>query len=246
MRIVPTAGAAAAFALALLCVRPVLAGDAAEISVLGFSPDGGIFAFEEFGVQDGSGFPYANRFYIDTAHDGFLPGTPVRVTLQDESATVADARAKARQNGQAIVGDAVLAANPGFAAGRNAVTELSADPSRMAVNPRPVFPPLDAPLEFRVEEVAVAQPQRCQDLGEIRGFRLLRVGTTAGAQTAMVHEDDNIPASRGCPLGYAIGGVQTFYPAGGDPVFAVLVSVRQVGFEGPDHRWIAVTGRFGD
>lgn len=246
MRIVPTAGTAAAFALALLCVRPVLAGDAAEISVLGFSADGGIFAFEEFGVQDGSGFPYANRFYIDTAHDGFLPGTPVRMTLQDESATVADARAKARETGQAIIGDAVLAANPGFAAGRNAVTELSADPSRMAVNPRPVFPSIDAPLEFRIEEVPVTQPQRCQDLGEIRGFRLLRVATTVGTRTAKVHEDSSIPMSRGCPLGYAIGGIQTFYPAGGDPVFAVLISVRQVGFEGPDHRWIAVTGHFGD
>jgi hypothetical protein len=38
------------------------AGDAAKLDILGFSKDGGVFAFEEYGVQDGSGFPYANRF----------------------------------------------------------------------------------------------------------------------------------------------------------------------------------------
>jgi len=65
-------------ALTLWACSPALAGDTAEINVLGFSADGSIFAFEEYGVQDGSGFPYANRFYIDTASDKFLPGTPVR------------------------------------------------------------------------------------------------------------------------------------------------------------------------
>jgi predicted secreted protein len=34
-------------------------GDYADRTILGFSPDGGIFAFEEFGVGDGSGYPYA-------------------------------------------------------------------------------------------------------------------------------------------------------------------------------------------
>jgi predicted secreted protein len=55
------------------------------------------FAFEEYGVQDGSGFPYANRFYIDTANDSFLPGSPIRVRIDDDTATVEDARAQARR-----------------------------------------------------------------------------------------------------------------------------------------------------
>ena len=227
---------------AALCAGPAFAGDAASMEVLGFSADGKVFAFEEYGVQDGSGFPYASRFYIDTAADSFLPGTPVRVTLQDEAATIAQARAQARQQAQAARPDAAFAENPGFAAGRNAITEISADPARMAVNPRPVFPPIDAPLEFRLEETAVAQPERCRDLGEIRGFRLVRAATSPGGTAQTIHEDSGIPASRGCPLGYAIGGVQTFYPQAGKPVFAVLIAVRQVGFEGPNHRWIAVTG----
>lgn len=241
-----TAGLALMFGL-LCSAPPANAGDASELNVLGFSPDGSIFAFEEYGVQDGSGFPYANRFYIDTAQDKFVPGTPKRVRIEDETATVAQARNQARQQGQAVILDDVLAANPGFAAGRNAVTKLSADPWRMAVNPRPIFPRYDPPLEFRLAEVAVAQPERCNDLGEIKGFRLIRVATTPGSTAQLLHEDDGtIPTSRGCPLGYAIGGVQTFYPQAGAPVFAVLIAVRQIGFEGPDHRWIAVTGPIED
>jgi predicted secreted protein len=49
------------FAAALLLIgllsNPALAGDTAELNILGFSADGNVFAFEEYGVQDGSGFP---------------------------------------------------------------------------------------------------------------------------------------------------------------------------------------------
>lgn len=231
-------------ATALAAAAPAsLAGDAATMEVIGFSADGSVFAFEEYGIQDGSGFPYASRYYIDTRTDRFLPTTPVRAVLEDETATVAQARTHARRESQMIYPDETFAGNSGHAAGRNAITELSADPFRMEINPRPVFPPIDAPLEFRLEEVPVAQPDRCQGFGEIKGFRLLRIGPAPASTERPIHADDGIPTSRGCPLGYAIGGVQTFYPQAGNPVFAVLISVRQVGFEGPNHRWIAVTGR---
>lgn len=230
-----------AAAVTALLAAPALAGDAAELSILGFTADGSIFAFEEYGVQDGSGFPYANRFYVDTATDSFVAGTPIRVRLDDESASVADARRQARSQGQAIAGDDEL--ERGFTAGFNAVTELSADPHRLAVNPRPVFPPIDAPLEFRLEEIGLEQPQNCHDLGHAVGLRLLRLGAAAGDTTQLVHEDAAIPASRNCPLGYRLGAVQTFFPQGGEPVYVVLVAVRSLGFEGPNHRWIALPGR---
>lgn len=218
------------------------AGDAAELEILGFSADGGIFAFEEYGVQDGSGFPYANRYYIDTETDSFVSGTPIRVRIDDEAATLAAAREQARQQGEAVVGQAELAANPGFTAGLNRVTELSADPSRIVVNPRPVFPAIDPPLELRLETLPMANTPGCENFGEIRGFRLLRIDAAPGGRTEVLHEDKAVPQSRGCPEGYAIGAVQTFVRDGLSR-YAVLISVRRVGFEGPDHRWIAVTAR---
>lgn len=220
-----------------------LAGDAAELNILGFSADGGVFAFEEYGIQDGSGFPYANRFYIDTASDSFLPGTPIRVRLDDESASLDEARNQARTQGEAIIEEAVLAANRGVTAGFNPITELSAEPHRMAVNPRPVFPPIDQLLELRLEEIALEQPANCHDLGTAVGYRLTRVGISPGEAAQLLHEDNSIPASRNCPLGYSFGALQTFFPDGGEPVYAAVIAVRSVGFEGPNHRWIAVPGK---
>jgi len=228
--------------LAQFAAIPASAGDVAELEILGFSKDGGVFAFEEYGVQDGSGFPYANRYYIDTTDDSFLKGTPIRVRLDDEAATLDAARLQARQKGEAIVSAAELTANRGITAGFNPVTELSADPFRMVVNPRPIFSPVDPPLEFRLDEIGMNDTERCQSLGEINGFRLLRVEAKDGGQTHLLYEDKSIPQSRGCPNGYRIGAVQTF-SLDSLSAYALLIAVRQYGFEGPDFRWIAVTGR---
>jgi len=231
-------------AAACLAALPAMAGDMATLNVLGFSEDAATFAFEEYGVQDGSGFPYANRFYIDTASDSFLPGSPVRVRIDDETASVEDARAQAKAEGEAIVADAELAANPGFTAGFNPPTELSADPHRIVVNPRPVQPPVDAALEFRLEEISFLATGTCAGVtDESIGFRLLSVNASAGGVTEVLHEDGSVPSSRSCPTGYRIGGVQTYIPFQGASAVAVLIAVRNFGFEGPDHRWMAVTRR---
>jgi predicted secreted protein len=234
-------GMAGLFILAQLAAAH--AGDAAEVEILGFSPDGNIFAFEEYGIQDGSGFPYANRYYIDTATDKFLKGTPVRVRLDDENATIAQARRKAREGSQIFIEDKMLAENRGHTVGFNAVTELSADPHRIVVNPRPVFPPIDDPIEFRLEEFPLKAGDRCEGLGELAGFKLVRIDARQKDKPVVLHEDKTLPESRFCPTGYRLGGVQMLFPTGGKATFAVLVTVERVGFEGPDHRWIAVTGR---
>ncbi|MGB3644636.1 MAG: DUF2259 domain-containing protein [Mesorhizobium sp.] len=220
------------------------AGDAAELEILGFSNDGGVFAFEEYGIQDGSGFPYANRYYIDTDTDTFLKETPIRVRIDDETASLADARRQARDKGEAVVKQAELAANPGFTAGFNAITELSADPYRMVVNPRPVFPAIDKPLEFRLDILPFGEVAQCHGMGGAVGLRLLRVDASDGGRTENVHEDKALPQSRNCPTGYSIGAIQTFSTQNRLSHYAVLIAVQQVGFEGPNHRWMAVTGKF--
>lgn len=232
------------FAALLPAVSPAHSGDTAMLEILGFSEDGKIFAFEEYGVQDGSGFPYANRFYIDTDSDNFLPDTPIRVRLDDETAMVSSARMEAKDKAQSIISDDILNQNRGFTAGWSPVTELSSNPFRMRVNPRPVFPAIDAPLEFHLEEKRMDAPENCALFGERIGFRLLKIGTRPDSGTTLLHDDDSIPSGRGCPLGYRLAGVQTFHPEGGEAVYAVMIAIRTGGFEGPDHRYIAITGQF--
>ena len=69
-----------------------IAGDYASREIIGFSPGGEHFAFEHFGVQVGSGFPYSEIFIIDTRNDSWVPGTPVRIMLENESKSIEDAR----------------------------------------------------------------------------------------------------------------------------------------------------------
>lgn len=232
--------------LAFMASSPALAGDVADLNILGFSADGHVFAFEEYGVQDGSGFPYANRFYIDTDADSFLSGTPVRVRIDDENATVAAARATAKAKGEKVIADAELFDNRGFSAGLNAVGELSADPNRIAVMPRPIFPSSDEPLEFRIEETQLAPAQECMGYN-LAGLKVLRTRATQGGATQVLHDDaGHVPKTRGCATGYRIAAVQTAWPPSGTPAFALVIAVQQVGFEGPDFRYMAVTGRIDD
>ena len=86
------------------------------------------------------------------------------------------ARDKARERGEKVAKDADLAANRGYLAGFNAVTEISADPHRMVVNPRPVFPPIDPQMEFRLEEISLGEIERCPGIGPVKGFKLVQVG----------------------------------------------------------------------
>ncbi|KPB00165.1 DUF2259 domain-containing protein [Ahrensia marina] len=235
-------------AFVVLSSNAAIAGDFSTLNVLGFSEDGSIFAFEEYGVQDGSGFPYANRFYIDTATDSFVSGSPIRKRIDDETVSVDDVRDMAAQSGSAIIADNDLV--DGYTAGLNSVTELSADPYRMAVNPRPVMPPIDSVIEFRLEEQQFLPSETCAGVTDSSaGFTLTQIATQTGQTVKVLHKDESVPASRACPTGYRIGGVYTYYPPSADyppttePVYVVTIAVKSFGFEGPDYRWMAVTTR---
>lgn len=231
-----------ALCLGLLIAQAAHAGDHAKLNIIGFSNDGALFAFEEYGVQDGAGFPYANRFYINTADDSFAPGTPIRVRIDDELTDVSEARNQARDQAAAAgLPDDATFAEP-YAAGVNAVTELSASPHRMRVNPRPVVPPIDQPIEINLNEITMLATGICAGIvEEVIGFELVQAGLQEGETARLLHRDETVPASRKCPLGYQIGGIYTFFPDNGPAVTAIMLAVRSVGFEGPDFRWMAVT-----
>src|SRR5690349_20466243 len=84
--------AASLIALLALAATPAIAGDRALIDYLEYSNDGRYFAFEEFGVQDGSGFPYSNIYIIDLPADSWVSGSPYRARIDDDGADVEDAR----------------------------------------------------------------------------------------------------------------------------------------------------------
>jgi predicted secreted protein len=214
------------------------AGDYADHAVLGFSPDGRYFAFEEYGVQDGSGFPYSNIFLIDTATDEWIAGTPIRVLTEDENLSLSETRSESADRFHPLLIERQIGA-PGTIVAANPLTETSANPHFVSFAPR--RPALDRGYELALQDYQLAAPN-CPDIGEpFKGFQLTMIDPAR--RQRILARDERIPGSRNCPLAYAISEVVVYHPPDRQPVFAVLISVLSVGFEGPDRRFIAVTGQ---
>ncbi len=56
------------------------AGDSASFVDLGFSPDGGIYMFAQYGVQSGILKPWADLFVVDVARNDFVSGGRISYT----------------------------------------------------------------------------------------------------------------------------------------------------------------------
>lgn len=231
--------------LALGMTGPAFAGDMATVNPLGFSADGNIFAFEQYGIQDGSGFPYSEIFVIDTGKDAFLPKTPIRVRIDDEMAGLSEARTKAAGNAAPILTQHGIADHPGHLVALNPVSEIDAPAHELRYRAFPAEPAFGEPYRLSLSQNDAEAPEGCKDLGvPIKGFRLSLTEKDGQATDISLYEDsDDIPSSRRCPTGYRIGGVVTFHPMNGEPVHVALVLMLSYGFEGRDGRWIAVPFR---
>jgi predicted secreted protein len=231
MRLILTAAILMAFAL------PAHAVDYAERLVLGFSPDGRYFAFAEYGVQDGSGFPYANAYVIDSSDDSWVKGTPARVLLQDEDRTEFAALGEALAKIDGIVDTYDIQRVPEVVA-HNPLTQVNSDPYEVRFLRQMMNTPTDDYIyTLRLSERVLPKPAACpDDLGDFQGMTLTLTEPNGTERTLV--DDTQIPSSRNCPYGYRISEVM-FSPDA--PVMAVLIDVRSLGFEGWDRRFLAVT-----
>ena len=227
--------------ISAIAFLPAQAGDIAAIEPIGFSADGKVFAFEQYGIQDGSGFPYSEILFIDTVADTYLPGIPIRSRIDDEGATISAVRAESRRKAEALITVHRPADHPGQFVAFNPVSELDTDPHRIAYRAYPAEPAFGGAYRLQLEEIDAPLPEKCEGLVEaIKGFRLDLTERDGTAVTQTLHRDETVPASRNCPTGYRIGGAVTYRPLSGETVHIALVMVMSFGFEGRDGRWIAV------
>ncbi|HKU97963.1 MAG TPA: DUF2259 domain-containing protein [Vineibacter sp.] len=226
------------------------AGDGAALNVLGFSDDGRYFAFEQYGTQDGSAFPFAEIAFVDTqaatSHD--RPYMVFRDVIQSEAAEL-----------DAVRANVLARARPHLA-----VMKIQRQGMVVAIDPvaRPfeALLPMDVPVVRRLEasELRLADPTRggalvlglkqwkmsspsCSTMapGETRAFAL----TVAkdGSPARDIHVDAELPDSRRCPYTYGLVGAYLQARKSGGAVIAVVVSYYPVGFEGLDRRFLVVT-----
>ena len=226
----------AAFVLMSL---PAMAGDRAEIALLGYSPEHAFFAFEEFGIGDGSGFAYSTIYLADLVKDTWVAGTPFRAQAESETETLGAIREEAAKKAgpvlaqyeigepatiAALIGDGVSDETgkelrfgvPGYAAGK-VLEELR--------------------LELTQFEAEATTPCAEYFGSTPLGFALTLSG---GGETRQLHVDESLPASRGCAQDYRIYGVVLPFEAQTAEDGVAIISVYAGGFEGPDRRFLAV------
>jgi predicted secreted protein len=233
----------ASLLLSLLSVLPALAGDRAELNVLGYSRDLRYFAFEEFGVHDGSGGNYAHIYVVDLKTDSWVDGTPFSTDQDGDPDQVAPdlpaVRGKTLSLAATMLGDlkidvpasTLMLLGDGVAAA-DGKTMTAAFPSCCGPNDTDASQSLTLSLSIFAAKSAIECP-----VDEAFGYAL--TATFADGTSRELHRDAaSLPKSRSCPQDYRLYGIFAPFEQFGPRV--ALVSSYPFDFEGTSRRFLAV------
>jgi len=231
----------------LLASLGASAGDFATLNFIGFSKDGRYLAFEEHGTHDGSGFPYSDFYFLDVVKNSFA-AAPVRVRIENEAATERQARNRARIKATPLLRKFRIAErNTGQMVVSRLLTDvavnnfLSADPDKtQTVNFAEIIGSMyrlgDYDLILKPTEI---RNKDC-DYSDRPIYKLqLSLKEKEQNKSITLQNDNALPSSRACPIHYAIQYVYLY-----ENNIAVFLNTYHIGFEGPDMRYMAVTGKF--
>jgi predicted secreted protein len=235
----------ALFAFLFVATSSVRAAENAERAVIGFSPDGRYFSFEQYGVQDGSGFPFSEIFVVDLDANQWVKGSPFREKVEDDGALVSAARVKSAKAAQALLAQ-LKTAEPGEVLASQPPTQTSPDRRRLSFDPFYMSQATQLANRYTLslELMPFAAPENCYaEDGKQMGFKLTITDNDRN-MSKEVYKDSAIPASRYCPRSYDVADVIAYRstsPAGERHV--ALIGVYTPGFEGLSRRLIAVPFR---
>jgi predicted secreted protein len=236
------------------------AGDGAALNVLGFSPDGRHFAFEQYGAQDGSGSLYSIITAIQIAGDKPAKGMPITAIMDPDNPSLgkaprdqqlAEIRAKAAAAAAPILRQLNISeAGQMVMSTRDAHARSILNPEQVRAAEKAAVATVNLPAEdfgsdarLVLREFDIAVP-RCKDLPSREhpsGFGLTL--ERKGRPTIHLNRDQTIPPSRRCPEHYGIAEAHALPLADGSMALAVVIHYFYQAFEGPDRRFLAVTGR---
>lgn len=240
------------FCLLTLMPANVLAGDYAKFRFFGFSKDGKYLAFEEYGTGDGSGYPYAYIYFVDTQKNAFV-GKPFKVELESETAEEKTALKKAAAMAAGKMrGLKIVEGNTGKLVAAHLITDLTFDESLTRWDGKPEkikfkdevessWSLQNGFYELNLNSIPTTT-KNCQDedykfykfelaLDQYRQYE-------PENQSQILQKDAELPLNRACALGYKIDSVY-FY----NDRIAVFLNVFSRGWEGPDMRYLVVTGK---
>ncbi len=224
------------------------AGDFASRNILGFSPDGRFFAFEQFGTQDGSGFPYADLIILDTKRNAWVKGVPFRTLLFDNKATIAQARAQSKKKAASLLSQMNIQPR-GKSLLSNPVTELTSPHGALfQTQTQEILGIRPYKLNLKVKNLPDSKCRLTNNRTEGLSLSLTRIDQKL--QPIFLAQENNttrLKRLRGCPTDYKIAEVLMFDPLNSEgvhkeqAVLVVLLHVIQQGFEGNDGRFLTIS-----
>ena len=234
------------FSLVVLSFNAVsYAGDASTAAQIGFSKDGKFFSYFEYGVSDGSGFPYAMVKFINLQKNTYA--SP-QITAMDENDQVGGIESLRAIRMKALMKARHTLAKLGISksyfgeilASRKLTDLSSASVSKIPFARFPVIRGLSSPsYEVNLTTKPSAHSAKCYFDENPMMLNLTVKNLTTGKMMTL-QNDVTLPESRGCVTGYRIQDV--IAQENEDHRVVVLLNVLTTGFEGDDSRTMAVTG----
>jgi predicted secreted protein len=228
-----------------LCLAYTLAfgGDAADLHFIGFSEDGKYLAFEQYGIQDGSGFAYAEIILVNVPENSFAYPA---ITCLDEDQdmgldmTCIRAQTQARSKLEAL---SIVEGNLGEHVISHPLSDLEANPKYVRFYERAtVLPGFSG---FREYGLTLKELEIPSDNDYLYGFgppKMLELSINIPGidEDIVLQKDTKLPKRRSNVLGYRIHDVYIYHYQG-QKYIAVFISYTTPGFEGPDLRFMVVT-----
>ena len=244
-----------ALAIVFCAAAPALAGDAAARRVIGFSPDGAYFAFEQYTMVYEDEASFSDYVIVDTKADKFVPGTPIRILIRgddglDEKKARADALAKAKP-----LLDRFQIGEPGTRIEGKPSMDLD-DIGIYQTGAQPMATSLDIPLpdgrkaQLTLQNHPIAIVM-CDGMGgrgtpgKSHGYGMKLTLKIAGSAPTILQHDKALPKSRRCAASYGIAEAYLHKAPDGTLTLAALIeySDNHDHHAGSNRRFMAVTKR---
>lgn len=231
--------AGASVVLAMAMAAPAVAGERALADFIGFSENGRFFAFEEFGIQDGSGFAYSTIYLIDISQDTWVPGSPYRYQAEDETESLSRARNEAASMAAGKIAQLgidqpadVIALNGDGEASDGLILDFA----------QPGYFPGESldPYSLSLEVFDAKTPEDCSQFTGEPGKGYALTLTDNNGEHELHRDTGTLPKSRGCITTYRLYAVVTPQYAAPERSGVAIISTYPIGFEGPDRRFLAV------
>lgn len=209
----------------LFLLNPLaFAGDKANFKFLGFTKDGAFCAFSQDGVQDGSGFFYGEVYILDVKKNNYAKKPLIKRWEDPDYPQYTKVKKE-------WIKERKLELQPWKIHLSNQTTYLK-------------------PQDFQKNRMGFTYQNKKYQLnlnlsifekncyGMEHDSKILDLRVWQGQKEKILQKDKRLPKSRGCAFDYQIAHVWLY-----KNFIAVALKVKRVGFEGPDTRWMMVSGQ---